>query len=74
MTTSPTTCESEGNSLVSLDNGQTIKLIVVPADSIRALRGLGRGERLLEKLLEARRTEAEFDGAVRWSQHHANRR
>ena len=65
MTTSPTTCEPEGNRLVSLDNGQTVKLIVVPADSIRALRGLGRGERLVEKLLEERRSESQHDDAVR---------
>ena len=65
MTTSPTTREPEGNRLVSLDNGQTIKLIVVPADSIRALRGLGRGEKLVEKLLEERRSESEQDDVVR---------
>ena len=65
MTTSPTTREPEGNRLVSLDNGQTIKLIIVPVDSIRALRGLGRGERLVEKLLEERRSESEHDDAVR---------
>ena len=65
MTTSPTTREPEGNRLVSLDNGQTINLIVVPVDSIRALRGLGRGERLVEKLLEARRVESEHDGGVK---------
>ena len=65
MTTSPTTCEPEGNRLVSLDNGQTIKLIVVPADSIRAFRGLGRGERLVEKLLEERQSESEHDDLVR---------
>jgi hypothetical protein len=64
MTTSPTASEPEGNRLVSLDNSQTIKLIVVPADSIRALRGLGRGERLVEKLLEERQSESEHDDAV----------
>ncbi len=65
MTTSPTPREPEGNRLVSLDNGQTIKLIVVPADLIRALRGLGRGERLVEKLLEERQSELEHNDAVR---------
>ena len=47
----------EGDHLVWLDDGQTIKVIPVPADAIRALRGLGRGEKLVEKLLEARREE-----------------
>ena len=66
MTASRTLRDSEVNRLNWLDNGQTITLIVVPADSIRALRGLGRGERLVEKLLEARRVESEHDGAVKW--------
>ena len=65
MTTSPTPDEIEGHCLVWLDNGQTIKLIVVPADSVRALRGLGRGEKLVERLLEARRADSEHDGAAR---------
>lgn len=65
MTTSPTPREPEENRLVSLDNGQTIKVIVVPADSIGTLRGLGRGERLVEKLLEERRAESEHDGTAR---------
>lgn len=47
----------EGDRLVWLDDGQTIKVVPVPADTIRALRGLGRGEELVEKLLEARREE-----------------
>ena len=65
MTTNPTPREPERNRMVLLDSGQTIKLIVVPANSIRALRGIGRGERLVEKLLEARRAESEHDGAAR---------
>jgi AbrB family looped-hinge helix DNA binding protein len=44
----------EGDRLVSLDDGQSIKVIPVPADAIRALRGCGRGERLVERLLAAR--------------------
>ena len=47
----------KGDHLVWLDDGQTIQVIPVPADPIRALRGLGRGEGLIEKLLEARREE-----------------
>ncbi len=48
-----------GDRLVWLDDGETIKVIPVPADPIRALRGIGRGERLLERLLESRREERE---------------
>jgi AbrB family looped-hinge helix DNA binding protein len=47
----------EGDHLVWLDDGQTIRVIPVPEDVIRALRGLGRGEGLVEKLLEARGEE-----------------
>jgi len=44
----------EGDHLVWLDDGQTIRVVPVPADPIRALRGSGRGEGLVEKLLAAR--------------------
>ena len=46
-----------GDYLVWLDDGGTIKVIPVPADPIRALRGCGRGERLVERLLTARRED-----------------
>jgi AbrB family looped-hinge helix DNA binding protein len=48
-----------GDRLVWLDNGETIKVIPVPADAIRALRGRGKGEKLVEALLQARREERE---------------
>jgi AbrB family looped-hinge helix DNA binding protein len=44
----------EGDRLVWLDDGETIKVIVVPADALRALRGRGRGEKLVERLLQSR--------------------
>ncbi len=47
----------EGDYLVWLDDGQTIKVVPVPADAIRALRGRGRGGRLVERLLAARRED-----------------
>ena len=47
----------EGDRLVWIDDGQNIKVIPIPADTIRALRGTGRGERLVEKLLAARRED-----------------
>jgi len=43
-----------GDRLVWLDDGRQIWVIPVPADAIRALRGSGKGERLVERLLEAR--------------------
>jgi len=50
-----------GDHLVWLDDGQTIKVVPVPADTIRALRGRGRGERLVERLLTARREDRDRD-------------
>ena len=47
----------EGDRLVWLDDGRTIRIIPVPADPIRALRGCGRGEQLVERLLQARRED-----------------
>jgi AbrB family looped-hinge helix DNA binding protein len=47
----------EGDQLVWLDDGQVIKVIPVSGDPIQALRGSGRGQHLIEKLLEARRED-----------------
>jgi len=47
----------EGDHLVWLDDGNTIKVIPVSADPILALRGRGRGENLTKRLLEARRED-----------------
>ncbi len=47
----------EGDHLAWLDDGQSIRVVPVPADPIQALRGRGRGERLVERLLTARREE-----------------
>jgi AbrB family looped-hinge helix DNA binding protein len=47
----------EGDQLVWLDDGQNIKVIPVPTDPIRALRGAGKGERLIEKLLISRQED-----------------
>lgn len=49
----------EGTQLVWLDDGETIRVVPVPADSLRALRGRGRGEGLTEKLLAERRQDCE---------------
>jgi AbrB family looped-hinge helix DNA binding protein len=47
----------EGDSLVWLDDGETIRVIPVARDPIRALCGAGRGEPLLESLLAARQND-----------------
>ena len=46
-----------GDHLVWLDDGETIKVIPVPADPLRALRGAGLGEKLVERLLITRRED-----------------
>jgi len=51
----------EGDRLVWLDDGQTIKVIPVPADPVKALRGRGRGEHLVKKLLASRREDLEHE-------------
>jgi AbrB family looped-hinge helix DNA binding protein len=44
----------EGDSLVWIDDGDTIRVVPVAHDPISALRGAGRGERLVERLIAAR--------------------
>jgi bifunctional DNA-binding transcriptional regulator/antitoxin component of YhaV-PrlF toxin-antitoxin module len=51
-----------GQRFVWLDEGVMFKLIPVPADPVSALRGRGKGENLLAKLLEERHKERESDG------------
>ena len=46
-----------GDYLVWVDDGTTIKIVPVPADPVRALRGCGRGERLLSRLMNTRRED-----------------
>ena len=43
--------------LVWLDDGETIRVVPVPNDPLRALRGRGRGERLTERLLAGRKAD-----------------
>ena len=49
-----------GDHLVWLDDGKSIKVIPVPGDPVRALRGRGKGEHLLDRLLEARKKDPEL--------------
>ena len=44
----------EGDYLVWLDDGVSIRVVPVARDPIKALRGSGRGERLVEQLLGIR--------------------
>ena len=44
----------EGDSLVWIDDGTTIRVVPVASDPIRALRGSGHGEDLTIRLLSAR--------------------
>jgi AbrB family looped-hinge helix DNA binding protein len=44
----------EGDSLEWIDDGETIRVVPIPADPVAALRGRAKGERLSQKLLKAR--------------------
>lgn len=44
----------DGDQLVWIDNGQTIRVIPVPADPIATLYGRGKGQGLTRKLMEDR--------------------
>lgn len=44
----------EGDRLVWLDDGVTIRVVPLAADPIKALRGAGKGEGLTNRLLEER--------------------
>ena len=48
-----------GDTLAWMDDGETIKVIPLPRDPIRALRGCARGEALVERLLASRQEERE---------------
>lgn len=45
----------EGDRLVWVDDGKSIKVIPVPAKALEALRGRGKDEALLEKLISDRK-------------------
>ncbi|MCG8349816.1 MAG: AbrB/MazE/SpoVT family DNA-binding domain-containing protein [Chloroflexales bacterium] len=47
----------EGDYLMWIDDGETIRVIPIARDPIRALRGSGQGEHLVERLLAARQAD-----------------
>jgi len=50
----------EGDMLEWVEDGQEIRVIPVPADPIRALRGRARGENLVQRLVASREEEAKL--------------
>ncbi len=47
----------DGDRLAWIDDGETIKVIPIPADPVRALKGMAKGERLVQELMKYRREE-----------------
>ncbi len=47
----------DGDRLAWIDDGETIKVVPIPADPVRALKGIARGERLVQELMKYRREE-----------------
>ncbi len=46
-----------GDSIAWIDHGMTISVVPLPSDPVEALHGAGRGEGLVEKLLDERRKD-----------------
>lgn len=51
----------EGDKLVWIDDGQTVKVIFVQSDIVKALKGSGKGFKLTERLLSERRAEYKYE-------------
>jgi len=47
----------EGTQIEWVDTGSGLKVVPVPSDPIAAVRGIGRGEKLVERLLAERRDD-----------------
>jgi AbrB family looped-hinge helix DNA binding protein len=47
----------EGDTLIWMDDGRVIKVLPLPEDAVTTLRGSGKGEPLLERLLAERRRD-----------------
>ncbi|HEX2465381.1 MAG TPA: AbrB/MazE/SpoVT family DNA-binding domain-containing protein [Thermoanaerobaculia bacterium] len=47
----------EGDTLIWMDDGRVIKVYPLPDDAVTTLRGSGKGEHLLERLLAERQRD-----------------
>ena len=47
----------EGSTLAWIDDGKNIRIVFLPADPVKALKGSGKGYKLTERLLAERRAE-----------------
>lgn len=50
-----------GDYLEWIDDGQIIKVIPIPADPIKALRGSAKGKQLLKRLIESRQEDRQHE-------------
>jgi AbrB family looped-hinge helix DNA binding protein len=48
---------TDGSEIEWVDTGAGLKVIPIPPDPVASLRGIGRGERLVDRLLEERRRD-----------------
>lgn len=51
----------EGDTLAWIDDGNTIRVVFLPAHPVKALRGSGKGHKLTERLLAERRAEYKYE-------------
>jgi AbrB family looped-hinge helix DNA binding protein len=49
----------EGDKLVWIDDGETLKIVPVSGDPLRALKGIDKGESLMKELMKYRQEERE---------------
>lgn len=47
----------DGDRLVWIDDGESIKIVPIPADLVHALKGIAKGEHLVQELMKYRREE-----------------
>ena len=48
---------AQGTEIEWVDTGASLKVIPIPPDPVAALRGIGKGERLVARLLQERRLD-----------------
>ena len=49
----------EGDKLAWIDDGETLKIVPLSGDPVRALKGIAKGENLMKELMKYRREERE---------------